>query len=161
MALRDQGQIRVLRNDGGFGFTPEAPVGVLGGPTAIDVADFNNDRRVDIAVSGIQSGVTLLINTTPTADVINVSPDPRLSAVSSIDVAFNGPINALTFDHNDLALTRNGGPNLITSAVTVAHLSGNIYRIFGLTPLTSANGNYQLSVNLANITDAAGQILPH
>ena len=131
------------------------------GPFGIDLADFNNDRRMDIAVAHQgTNAVTLLMNVTPTADIIDVTPDPRSTAVNTVDVTFNGPINSATFDCNDLSLTLGGGPNLVTPAVTVALFSGNTYRISGLTSLTNANGTYQLSVNLANIQDNHGQLLP-
>jgi hypothetical protein len=160
VALRNQNQIQVLRNNGGFSFIPESPINVPSSPFAIDLADFNNDRRLDIAVSHQSSVVSLLLNTTPTANVIDVTPDPRSTAVSTIDVAFNGPITGATFDRNDLSLTRHGGPNLITPAVTVSHLIGDTHRISGLGALTAAHGNYQLSINLANILDGAAQPLP-
>ena len=49
-----------------------------------------------------------------------VAPNPRNSAVGSVDVTFSEPINPSTFTTANLTLTDNGGPNLITSAVTIA-----------------------------------------
>ena len=48
-----------------------------------------------------------------------VSPNPRNTAVSSINVTFSVPINLSTFTDSSVTLTDNGGANLITSAVTL------------------------------------------
>ena len=42
-----------------------------------------------------------------------VLPDPRNTPVSTVDVVFSKPINPLTFDYRDLALSRDGGANLV------------------------------------------------
>ena len=85
-----------------------------------------------------------------------VSPNPRNSAVSSIDVTFSEPVNLTTFTDSALTLTDNGGANLITSAVTVALVSGSTYQINGLSGLTASNGNYTLTVNATGIQDTNG-----
>ncbi len=48
------------------------------------------------------------------SSIAAVSPNPRNSTVSSIDVTFSEPVNLTTFTDSALTLTDNGGPNLIT-----------------------------------------------
>ena len=85
-----------------------------------------------------------------------VSPDPRNTTVSSIDVTFNEPVNPATFTDSAVTLTDNGGPNLITGAATITQVSGSTYQIGGLAALTQSNGQYTLTVNAADIDDESG-----
>ena len=85
-----------------------------------------------------------------------VAPSRRHTSVSSIDVTFSEPVNLSTFTDAALMLSDNGGPNLITSAVTIALVSGSTYQISGLAALTAANGNDTLTVNSADIQDQNG-----
>ena len=85
-----------------------------------------------------------------------VSPNPRNTAVGSIGVTFSEPVNLATFTDTALSLTDNGGPNLITGAVTVSLVSGSTYQIGGLSGLTASNGEYTLTVNSADIQDQNG-----
>ena len=85
-----------------------------------------------------------------------VSPNPRNSAVSSINVTFNEPINSNSLTTAALTLADNDGPNLVTSAVTISFVSGSTYQINGLGGLTLANGIYTLSVNAASVHDPNG-----
>ena len=80
--------------------------------------------------------------------VAAVSPNPRNTAVSAIDVTFSLPIDTSSLDRPPLTLTDNGGPNLITGA-SRHPISGTTYEIGGLAGLTTAEGNYTLTVNAA------------
>ncbi len=82
-----------------------------------------------------------------------VAPDPRNTPVSDIQVTLNEPG---TFNDQALTLTDNGGPNLITGAVSISLVSGSTYQVSGLAGLTTAEGNYTLTVNAAAITDLRG-----
>ncbi len=73
-----------------------------------------------------------------------------------VDVVFSEVINLETFDYQDISLTRDGGANLITDAVTIEFLTENTYRINGLTNLTETPGTYQLRVNSTAVEDLAG-----
>jgi len=86
------------------------------------------------------------------------SPNPRNTPVSTIDVDFNKQIDLATFTPSDLTLSDNGGPNLITSTVTISLVSGSTYQIGGLAGLTKAEGNYTLTVNAAGIQDPSGNL---
>ncbi len=88
-----------------------------------------------------------------------VKPSTVNTAVSTLNVTFNTPINLGTFTAtNNLSLTLNGGANLINSGVTIALVSGSTYQISGLAPLTAANGNYMLTVSAAGVQDSLGDV---
>ena len=88
----------------------------------------------------------------------SVSPNPRNTAVSAIDVTFSEPINTSSLTAGALTLTDNGGSNLIDSGVSLALVSGttSTYAIGGLSGLTTAQGLYTLTVNAADIQDNHG-----
>ena len=106
---------------------------------------------VDIGAFEFHPSLTL----TPIAPV---SPNPRNTPVSSIDVTFSEPINSSTFTTSALTLSDNGGANLITSAVTISLVSGSTYRIGGLSVLTTAEGQYTLTVSAAGVQDQDGNV---
>ncbi|MGV3772120.1 MAG: Ig-like domain-containing protein [Verrucomicrobiales bacterium] len=91
-----------------------------------------------------------------TATLAEVSPDPRDAAVTALDVTFSEPIWEQTFTRDDLKLIRDGGTNLIGNGVSIQFVSARTYRIAGLEAITAAGGLYQLSLNLTNIQDVAG-----
>lgn len=78
-------------------------------------------------------------------------------SISSLDVAFGGPIDLATFDWRDLWLTRDGGPNLVTAAVTITPVFGSTYRIKGLGGLTAVDGRYMMIVDGDGISDLSGR----
>ncbi len=84
-----------------------------------------------------------------------VLPNPRNSPVKTVDVTFSEPIDPSSFTTAALTLT-DGGPNLITSAVTISLDSGSTYTIGGLAGLTASDGFYVLTVNAADIQDLDG-----
>ena len=88
-----------------------------------------------------------ILTPTTVSSIIAVSPSPRNSTVSDIDVTFTQPLDLTGSDYSALTLTDNGGPNLITSAVTMTLVSGSTYEIGGLTGLTAAEGDYAFSVS--------------
>ena len=95
----------------------------------------------------------------PTADVVDVSPDPRPTSVSSIAIDFSQAVTGL--DLADLTLTRDGGANLLSSSQTLS-TSDNIHWTLGnLRGITDALGTYDLTLTAAGsgITDAAGSAL--
>ncbi len=85
-----------------------------------------------------------------------VSPNPRNTSVSSVGVSLSEQPLPGGFDDQALSLTNNGGPNLITGAVTITPITGTTYLIGGLSGLTTAQGNYTLTVNAADIQDQNG-----
>jgi hypothetical protein len=91
----------------------------------------------------------------PTADIIDVTPDPRATPVASITINFSESVTG--FGLEDLAFTRNGA----TVALTGASLSGGpaSYTLGGLASLTAADGSYMLTVLAAGVQDALGHPL--
>ena len=69
-----------------------------------------------------------------------VTPATRNTPVTSVTVTLNEPAGSDGFTTSALTLTDNGGPNLITSAVTITLVSGSTYQISGLSGLTTAEG---------------------
>ena len=90
------------------------------------------------------------------SSIAAVSPTPRNSAVSAIDVTFIRPINTSSLTAGALTLTANGGANLVNSGVTITLVSGDTYAIGGLSSLTTEEGQYTLTVNAADIQDQYG-----
>ncbi len=101
---------------------------------------------------------TTVVNPLAVTAVAAPSPNPRNTAVSAVDVTFNTPINLASFTMAALTLGDNGGPNLITSAVTISPVAGttSTYQINGLAGLTAANGNFVLTVLATAVKDACG-----
>jgi hypothetical protein len=94
----------------------------------------------------------------PTADVLDVTPDPRTAPVPSIGIAFNEAV--IGFDLADLRLTRNGSAVPFAGTETLTTGDGGINWTLGnLSTLTSAIGTYVLTVVAAGsgITDAGGR----
>jgi len=85
-------------------------------------------------------------------------PDPRTTPIDSVAVTFESAIDASTFDYNDITLTRDGGSNLITPSVSVTPSSPTEYVISGLSPLTGADGEYELRVDGSTINDSGGSV---
>ncbi len=91
--------------------------------------------------------------------IVSISPPPPSPAAVPVDgltVTFSKPIDPTTFDFHALTLTRNGGPNLITSGVTIAQLTPTTYQIHGLAALDASDGAYTLAVNTGGIADPSG-----
>ena len=92
------------------------------------------------------------------ADIIDVTPDPRTTAVASIAIALNRPVTGV--DISDLQLTRNGINVPLTGAV-IASTNGVLWTLSGLTAATSSIGIYTLTLNAGSsgIVDTAGRAL--
>jgi hypothetical protein len=98
------------------------------------------------------------MNTTgPTITALEpVTTNPRNIVVPNLTVTFSEPINPATFDYNNVTLTLNGGPNLISSEIGVSQISPTIYEITNLNLLQGYAGTYSLTVNADGILDLAG-----
>ncbi len=93
--------------------------------------------------------------TPPTAMLDIVSPNPRNSPVSTLNITFSEPV--FGFDLGDLTLKLDGGSNLLTASQTLTS-SDNVTWVLGdLSSLTAVTGSYelQLTVGGAGIQDAA------
>jgi hypothetical protein len=109
--------------------------------------------------SRLSPALNVTIDNAPTADVLDVSPDPRTTGVSSINIVFSEAVSG--FNQADLSLTRNGGTNLLTGPQTLTTSDNITYTLNNLTDITSLNGSYALTLTAAGsgITDTAGNAL--
>ena len=114
-------------------------------------------------VAGNKSPVSPSLSATfdtiaPTADVLDVSPDPRDVPVDQVNIVFSEPVYG--FDLGDVALTRNGlGVSLATATLTT---SDNItWTVGNLGGATGQSGSYVLSLTATGtgITDVVGNAL--
>ncbi len=99
-----------------------------------------------------------IVNPLSLTAIATVSPNPRNTTVSAIDVTFSVPINTRSLSPGALTLTDDGGANLINSGVSISLVSGDMYAIGGLAGLTQAQGLYTLTVNAADIHDQYGNL---
>ncbi|MGB2820746.1 MAG: hypothetical protein WBF17_07185, partial [Phycisphaerae bacterium] len=152
--------------------TTDNVVWTLAGLAALTTPDGAYVLRLTEAASGIVDGggnplyrdaedAWVTDTASPTADVIDVSPDPRDTAVERIDIVFDEPVTGL--DVGDLDLTRDGGADLLTGGEGLNTVDGITWRLTGLTALTDVVGTYAMALTLtaagSGIEDAAGNPL--
>jgi hypothetical protein len=112
------------------------------------------------AESANSNALSLTVDTAaPTADVVDVSPDPRSNGVGSVVIGFSEAVTGL--DLADLSLTRDGGANLLAGANAPNGIGGNNYTVPNLLATTSVSGAYALALAAAasGIADVAGNAL--
>ena len=120
-------------------------------------------RVVATASDGVNSPVAsseyalIIDHTGPTVlDVIEVTPDPRNTPVTTVEVIFNEAINLGTLTFADVTLTRDGNAVALDSSVVIAPLPTiGRYQISGLGTFASSDGQYVLTVTGAAIQDVA------
>jgi len=95
----------------------------------------------------------------PTAEVVDVTPDPRTTAVDKITIGFGEAVAG--FNLPDLTLTRNGGSNLLTGSQTLTTSDNITWELGNLSGLTGIAGSYVLTLTAAGsgVTDLAGNAL--
>jgi uncharacterized delta-60 repeat protein len=127
------------------------------GPNSVQI------RQTDVAgnTSIASAAFAFALDTTAaTADSISaISPNPRTTAVTSLDVVFSEAIDLATFGYADLVLQRNGGGNLISgsSGVSIsATADPKTYRVQLPSALTAASGAYTFRVTAVGIFDLSG-----
>jgi uncharacterized repeat protein (TIGR03803 family) len=114
-------------------------------------ADGNFDGETGTLAGGL-SVVTPLTITTLTAP----TPDPRNTAVDSVDITFSTTVNVASFTSKALALSVSGKAVPLPAALTLTLVSGTTYQISGLDMATAAQGLYSLTVNAAYIQGSSG-----
>jgi hypothetical protein len=94
--------------------------------------------------------------TLPAADIVDVTPDPRNSAVESVAINFSEPVSGV--DISDFRLTRDGA--FVALSTNMLSGSGSAYSL-NLSAVTGPAGAYVLSLESAGsgITDEAGNAL--
>jgi subtilisin family serine protease len=92
------------------------------------------------------------------ADIVDVTPDPRTTAVASIVVSFNRAVSG--FDVTDLVLTRNGGAVPLAGASLTPSLDRKTWMLSGagLEQSTNASSSYRLELvaSGSGIIDGSG-----
>ncbi len=111
--------------------------------------DFNQNTSAAIA----DTITPVLVATS----IASVSPSPRATPVSSIDVTFNVPINASGLMPGAVTLTDDGN-DVDISGVSLTLVAGTTatYAIGDLSGLTAALGAYTLTVDATDIEDQNG-----
>ncbi|MCA9014044.1 MAG: right-handed parallel beta-helix repeat-containing protein, partial [Planctomycetaceae bacterium] len=98
--------------------------------------------------------------TAPTADIVDVSPDPRSEAAGEVIVNFSEDVKGV--DLSDFTITFNSGTpvNLASTPATLTQVTGSQF-VLDLSKVTSLSGDYTLTLNAAgsSITDLAGNTL--
>ncbi len=156
-------RIYVSKNGGAFSLfttvTPADPSALFTGQAGNTYGFYSiatdNAGNVQPTPSTAQQTVQIL-SALSVSSITPVSPSPRNSYVSSIDVTFSEPIDTGSLVAGALTLTDDGGNNLINSGVSLSLVSGDTYAIGGLSTLTTAQGEYTLTVNSADIRDQTG-----
>ena len=106
---------------------------------------------------GQRSLVWSMDTTGPTvASLSGLSSTATNSPIDNLSVVFSEAVDPTTVSADSLTLTRDGGLNLITGAVTLVPLGGSVYRITGLAALASVDGDYVLTVNASCVHDLVG-----
>jgi len=116
---------------------------------------------VDLAgnESSPSDGLSVTIDASiPSADIVDVTPDPRTSAVSDITIIFSEVVYG--FDLADLKLARNG-VNVALTAATLTTTDNVTWTLGNLSGLSGGLGTYDLTLTAAGsgITDSAGSPL--
>jgi Domain of unknown function (DUF4347)/Bacterial Ig-like domain/Beta-propeller repeat len=130
-------------------FTPTAMVNI--GDKIVATATDNNGNTSEFSA---EFTVAIGDTTPPTADIIDVTPDPRNTSVNSINITFSEAVTGV--DLADFSLTRNGTTVNLTGATVSG--SGASYTLGNISGLTGVSGNYLLTLKSSGsgITDAAG-----
>ena len=100
---------------------------------------------------------TFIDNVSPTADIVDILPDPRSSPVGLVEIVFSEPVSGV--DINDLSLTLNGDA-VSLAGLSVNQIADDQYTI-DLTSVTPAGGTYTLTLVAAGsgVIDNAGNPL--
>ncbi|MCX5675293.1 MAG: hypothetical protein NTX87_09820 [Planctomycetota bacterium] len=108
------------------------------------------------------SALTVTVDTqAPTVDIQNVSPDPRGTAVTSIEINFSEEIDPTQFTLADLGLTRDGSAVSLAAADLTDDGNHEDWTLDDLASLTAKVGKYKLTLTASGsgITDVAGNSL--
>ena len=95
----------------------------------------------------------------PTADIVDVVPDPRGTPVDEINIVFDRSVTG--FDLYDLSLARDGGAVLFDGGQSLSTTDNMTYTLSGLAPLTAEEGTYSLALKAvgSNIADIVGNVI--
>lgn len=151
------GSLKWYENDGAANpsFTTNS-LGAVSRPTVF-AANLDGDADLDLLAAsfGTDSITWHAANGAAniTADIIDVTPDPRETPVGTITISFSETVENV--DIADFSLTRNGQA-ISLSGISV--IGSGASRSIDLSTVTSAEGTYTLSLNAqgSNIQNSAG-----
>ncbi|MCY2988587.1 MAG: dockerin type I domain-containing protein, partial [Planctomycetota bacterium] len=133
--------------------------GAVGSLVTVSVVDASSDSVFRPLADQTVSVTTNDDDTSPTVDIVDVTPDPRNTAVTSIQIVFSEAVGG--FDLADVALTRDGGSNLLTGAQTLTTSDSLTWTLGNLSGLTGVSGSYELQLTAggSGIQDVGGNAL--
>lgn len=149
-----------------------APVTGSGDTWAIDLSSYTTvDGAYVLTLKSFESGIKdssnqelaanaidswTIDSTAPVVDIVDISPDPRNTAVGAVSILFNEAVTGV--DINDFSLTRNGVG--VSLAGLVVSGSGASYTL-NLSSVTSLSGTYFLTLHASGsgIQDTNGTAL--
>ncbi|MBI1335775.1 MAG: hypothetical protein GC164_02305 [Phycisphaera sp.] len=143
----DAGAYKIALPNGTY--TVTATGGQLGGTVVVQ----------EIVVSGqnvkLDFTPQMVDHTAPTADILDITPDPRNTAVGTVTVQFSEDVQNV--DITDFALTINNSA-LSLAGLSVTQVNASTYTL-DLSTVTDATGQYTLTLQTSDITDLAGNAL--
>jgi len=171
----DQADFSLTRNNGPVDLTG-APVSGSGDAWSIDLSNFTSQagnpidgfyvltlKKNSNIVDGSNNGLvgdaidSWTIDTLgPTADIIDISPDPHTTAVGDVTIKFSEFVTGV--DIGDFKLTRNG--NAVSLAGLNVNGNGDTYTL-NLSSVTTSDGTYVLTLvaSGSGIADGSGHVL--
>ncbi len=135
-----------LIDDGHFGTTNNTLTVTLGTPV-----------NATLGATAAET-ITIVESDSPLSAAISPVTSPRNTPVDSMTITFSAPVSG--FSLANLQLSVGNGPNLLTAAQTLTTSDNRTWTLGNLTSLTSANGNYVLSLSAVGIQDAGDNTLP-
>ena len=85
-----------------------------------------------------------------------VAQSLRNTPLGSVVVTFSEPLISGLFTRDDITLARDEGNNLVDGGVSIVSLDNQTFRIDGLNRITTAEGQYALTVHSEGVTDLDG-----
>ncbi len=122
--------------------------------TYTDTWTFAGNGNYNSASGTITDVITQPLTVTAIAAI---SPNPRTTPVSTVDVTFSVPIDTSSPTAGAVTLTDNGSP-VALSGISFAFVPGttSTYQVGDLSAFTAAGGTYTFTVNAADIDDQYG-----
>ena len=111
----------------------------------------DNAGNVQPTPTQAQATVQIVSGLTITS-ITPVTPNPRNTAVATVDVTFSESIDVSSLDSSDITLTQNG-TDVPVSSLTFTPISGTTFQVGGLAAFDVTDGVYVWSVNAGGIKD--------
>ncbi|MBT3198999.1 MAG: hypothetical protein HN350_03695 [Phycisphaerales bacterium] len=122
-------------------------VPVTAGLHTITIGAYNNKATAGDEVTNAYFDdvmVSIIEEHAPTADIVNVSPDPLNYGIDEIQIVFSEAVSG--FELSDLSLTRDGGANLLSGAQSLTSADNITWTLGGLALITEPSGVYEITL---------------